>query len=102
MALLLRIYYKGIKCIVGIVAGNVTFSGNTNHFTTPTWAYQKKELPFAPVNEDAVPFLMKGDLRDTFEALLKDTKAEQESLIKDENINGPILLLSATNDRICT
>ena len=101
LALLLGSYYKEIKCVVGIVASNVTFPGNTNHFTTSTWTYQNKELPFVPVNEDAVPFLMKGDLRGTFEAMLKDTIAEEKATIKVENINGPILLISATKDEIC-
>lgn len=101
LALLLGSYYKDITCVVGIVASNVTFPGNTNHFTTSTWTYQKKELPFVPVNEEAVPFLMKGDLRGTFEAMLKDTVAEEKALIKVENINGSILLLSATKDEIC-
>ena len=77
------------------------FIGNTNHFTTSTWTYQNEELPFVPVNEAAVPFLMKGDLRGTFEAMLTDTIAEEKAFIKVENINGPILFLSATQDEIC-
>jgi pimeloyl-ACP methyl ester carboxylesterase len=101
LALLLGSYYKDIDCVVGIVASNVTFPGNTNHFTTSTWTYQNKELPFVPVNDEAVPFLMKGDLRGTFQAMLKDTIAVEKALIKVENINGPILLLSATKDEIC-
>ena len=101
LALLLGSYYKDIKCVVGIVASNVTFPGNTNHFTTSTWTFQKKELPFVPVNEEAVPFLMKRDLRGTFEAMLKDTIAVEKALIKVENINGPVLLISATKDEIC-
>lgn len=101
LALLLGSYYKDIKCVVGIVASNVTFPGNTNHFTTSTWTYQNKQLPFVPVNEPAVPFLMKGDLRGTFEQMLKDSVAAEKAVIKVENINGPILLLSATKDEIC-
>ena len=101
LALLLGSYYKDIKCVIGIVASNVTFPGNTNHFTTSTWTYQKKELPFVPVNKEAVPFLMKRDLRGTFEAMLKDTIAEENALIKVEKINGPVLLISATKDEIC-
>jgi uncharacterized protein len=101
LALLLGSHYKNIDCIVGIVASNVTFPGNTNHFTTSTWTYQNKELPFVPVNEEAVPFLIKGKLRETFEAMLKDTIAEERALIKVENINGAILLVSATKDEVC-
>jgi uncharacterized protein len=101
LALLIGSYYKDIKCVVGIVASNVTFPGNTNHFTTSTWTYQNQELPFVPVNEEAVPFLMKRDLRGTFEAMLKDSIAESKAFIKVENIRGPILLVSATKDEIC-
>ena len=101
LALLLGSYYQDIDCVVGIVASNVTFPGNTNHFTTSTWTYENKELPFVPVNDEAVPFLMKGDLRGTFEAMLKDTLAVEKAQIKVENIKGSILLLSATKDEIC-
>ncbi len=101
LALLLGSYYRDINCIVGIVASNVTFPGNTNHFTTSTWTFQNKELPFVPVNEEAIPFLMKRNLRGAFEAMLKDSIAESKAFIKVENIKGPILLLSATKDEIC-
>lgn len=101
MALLLGGYYKDITCIVGIVPSHVVFPGHTNHFTTSCWTFEDKELPFVPVNEEAVPFLLKRDLRGAFEAMLKDSVAEEKSLIKVENINGPILLISATEDEIC-
>ena len=70
------------------------------HFTTSTWTFQNKELPFVPVNEEAVPFLMKRDLRGTFETMLKDSIAESKAFIKVENIRGTILLISATKDEI--
>ncbi len=101
LALLLGRYYKDIKCVVAIVPSHVTFPGHTNHFSTATWTYQKKELPFVPVNEEAVPFLMQRDLRGAFEAMLNDTIAEEKALIEVEKINGPILFLSATQDEVC-
>ena len=58
LALLLGSYYKDINCVVGIVASNVTFPGNTNHFSTSTWTFQGKELPFVPVNDEAVPVIL--------------------------------------------
>lgn len=100
LALLLGSYYKDISCVVGMSSSHAVFPGHTQEFTTSCWTYGGKELPFIPVNEAAVPFLMKGDLRGTFTAMLKDSVAEQQSLIKVEKIHGPILLLSATNDEI--
>lgn len=101
LALLVGSHYTDIKCVIGIVASHVTFPGNTNHFSTSSWTFQNKELPFVPVNEAAVPFLMNGDLRGTFEAMLTDSIAESHALIQVENIRGPILLVSATKDEIC-
>lgn len=101
LALLLGSYYKDISCVVSIVGSNAVFPGHTTHFTTSCWTYQNKELPFVPVNEEAVPFLMKRDLRGTFEAMLKDTIAVEKATIKIENIKGAVFLLSATKDEIC-
>ena len=101
LGLLIGSYYKDIKCVVGFVSSHAVFPGHTQEFNTSCWTFQGKELPFIPVNEEAVPFLMKGDLRGTFDAMLKDKIAEEKSLIKIENIRAPILLLSATKDEIC-
>lgn len=101
LALLLGSYYKYINCVVSIVGSNAVFPGHTTHFSTSCWTYENKELPFLPVNDEAVPFLMKRDLRGTFEAMLKDTIALEKAIIKIENIKGAVFLLSATKDEIC-
>lgn len=101
LALLLGSYYKDINCVVSIVGSNAVFPGHTDHFTTSCWIYENKELQFVPVNEEAVPFLMKNDLRGTFEAMLKDTIAVAKAAIKVENIQGAVFFLSATKDEIC-
>lgn len=100
LALLVASYYKDISAVVGMSSSHAVFPGHTQEFTTSCFTFNGKELPFVPVNEAAVPFLMKRDLRGTFETMVKDTVAEQKALIKVENINGAILLLSATNDEI--
>ena len=98
LALLIGSYFKDIKCVVAIVPSHVAFPGHTNHFTTSAWSFNNAELPFVPVNEESVPYLMKRDLRGAFTAMLKDSIAEANALIKVEKINGPILMLSATKD----
>lgn len=101
LALLLGSYYKDIDCVVSIVGSNAVFPGHTDHFSTSCWTFHNKQLTFVPVNEEAVPFLMKRNLRGAFEAMLKDTMAVQKAMIKVEQIKGAILFLSATNDEIC-
>ena len=100
LALLLASHYHYISCVVALVPSHAVFPGHTQEFNTSCWTYQGKELPFIPVNEEAVPFLIEGNLRGTFEAMLKDTLAEQKALIKVEKIKGPVLLLSATRDEV--
>jgi dipeptidyl aminopeptidase/acylaminoacyl peptidase len=101
LALLLGSYYQNIKCVVSIVGSNAVFPGHTPQFSSSCFTYQNKELPFVPVNKEAVPFLMKRNLRAAFESMLKDTLAVENASIKVEQIKGPILFLSATNDEIC-
>lgn len=101
LALILGSYYKNIKCVVSIVGSNAVFPGHTNHFSTSCWTYKNKELPFVPVNEESIPFLINRDLRGAFEAMLKDSITVKKSTIMVEKINGPVLFLSATKDEIC-
>ena len=101
LALLVGSFYNDIACVVGLVSSHAVFPGHTQEFNSSCWTFQGKELPFISVNEEAVPFLIKRDLRGAFEAMLKDTIAEDKALIKVENIQGSILLISATKDEIC-
>lgn len=100
LGLQLGSYYPDISAVVGMSSSHAVFPGHTLEFTTSCWTFGGKELPFIPINDEAVPFLMKRDLRGTFEAMLKDTAAEQKALIKVENIKGAVLLLSGTKDEI--
>lgn len=101
LALLIASYYKNIKAVVSIVGSNAVFPGHTNHFSTSSFTYQNQELPFVPVNTEAVPYLIKRDLRGAFETMLRDSLATAKAVIKVENIKGAVLLLSATMDEIC-
>lgn len=101
LALLLGSRYKDIRCVVSIVGSNAVFPGHTQHFSTSCFTYEGKELPFVPVNEAAIPFLMQRDLRGAFEAMLQDTAAAAKAAIPVEHIHGPVLFLSATKDEIC-
>lgn len=101
LALLLASYYPEINGVVGIVASHAVFPGHTSEFNSSCWTFKGKELPYVPVNEASVPYLMQRDLKGAFEAMLQDTVAEQKALIPVEKIHGPLLLLSATQDEIC-
>ena len=100
LALLLASHFKTIKCVVGIVPGHASFPGLTSHLSTSSWTYQGAEVPYVPVSEETIPALVKRDLRLAFDTMLKDTAAVEKALIKVEQINGPVLLVSATKDEM--
>jgi len=100
LGLVIASYYKDIKCVICFLPSHVVFPGHKMSFSTSCWTYKGKELPFIPVNEEALQYVKKDDYRSAFEAALKNTVAEEKALIKVEKIKGPILLLSATKDEV--
>lgn len=100
LALLLGTYYQEITCVIGMSSSHAVFPGHTQEFNSSCWTFKEKELPYIPVNDEAITFLIKRDLKGTFEAMLKDTFSEQKALINVEKINGSVLLLSGTKDEI--
>lgn len=98
LALLLASYYPDIKAVVGVVPGHAVFPAHTLAMNTPSFTVASEPLPFVPVPWSAVPSLIKRDLRGAFGEMLVDKESVERAAIAVENINGPILLLSATRD----
>lgn len=98
LAFLLASHYPEIKAVVGVVPGHAVFPAHTIAMNTPSFALNGEPLPFVPVPWSALPSLIKRDLRGAFEAMLANEHAVKKAAIAVENINGPILLLSATRD----
>lgn len=100
LALLLASHYPDVACVVGLSASHAVFPGHTQDFATSCWTFAGRPLPFVPVNEAAVPYLLQRDLRGAFTAMLTDTAAERQALIRVERIRGAVLLLSAQDDEV--
>lgn len=100
LALLLASYYSDINCVVALAPGNCAFPALTFGASTSAWRYQNKEVPFVPLPWAAVPSILTRDLRSAFEIMLEDKEAVEKARIRVENINGPILLVSARKDEM--
>ncbi len=98
LSLLLASHFPEIKTIIAIVPGNAVFPALTIAMNTPSFSLNGELLPFVPVPWSATPALIKGDLRAVWEEMLKNEDAVERAAIKVENINGPILFISATQD----
>lgn len=100
LALLMASYYPDIKCVVAIVPGYVAFPALTLSASTSSWTFKNEEVDYVPMPWAAVPSAMKRDLRSAFEIMIEDQEAVKKAGIRIENINGPILFLSATQDEM--
>lgn len=100
LALLLASHYPDIKAVVAIVPGSAVFPALTDAMTTPGFSLHGKPLPFVPMTWSATPHLLTGNLRAAFETMMGDTAAMQHAAIPVEKINGPVLLVSATQDEM--
>lgn len=98
LALTLGSHYKDIKAVVGMAPAHAVFAGVTDALTTSSFTFQNKQLPFVPVPWSTTPALLSGDLRKAFEIMLEDKKGVEQAAIKVEHINGPVFLISGTQD----
>ncbi len=100
LALLLASLYKEYDAVIGIVAGSSVFPALTMTMDTPGWSHHGKLFPFVPVTEATYPALMRRDLRAAFSIMMEDQSAMDKASIPVENINGPVMLLSAKKDEM--
>lgn len=98
LALLLGSYYEEYKAVIAIVPGSSVFAAVNEAMTTPGFSYNGKPLPFVPVPWSATPDLISGNLRGAFEKMMQNTEAMEAAAIRVENISGPMLLISGTDD----
>lgn len=98
LSLLLASHFPEIKSVIAIVPGSAVFPALTIAMNTPSFSLNGELLPFVPVPWSATPALIEGDLRAVWEEMLKNEEAVERAAIKVENINGPILFVSATQD----
>jgi esterase/lipase len=98
LALLLGSYYQEYKSVIGIVPGSSVFAAVNDAMTTPGFSHNRKSLPFVPVPWSVTPDLLTGNLRGAFEKMMQNTEAMEAAAIKVENISGPVLLISGTED----
>lgn len=100
LALLLASHYPDIKAVVGLVPGSAVFPGESARLDTSGFMLHGKPLPFLPVPRSAVPDLMAHNLYAAFDKMLANEGAFAAAAIAVENINGPVLLMSATQDEL--
>lgn len=98
LALLLASKFPEIKFVIAFSPSNVVFQSiapNKNWPRTSSWSYRNEAIDFLPYK-----YQEKGTLFELYKNSLGQEELYDRAVIPVEDINGPILLLSGTNDEI--
>jgi uncharacterized protein len=90
--------YDHFKAVVALSSSHVSFPAITWSANTSSWMYNGTEVPYVPAPYETIIPALKGDLHEAFSVMLKNKEAVEKAGIAVEEINGPILILSAKND----
>ncbi len=87
--------FKGVIVLSG---SHVSFPALTISANTSSWQFNNQEVPYVPAPIKIIGPAIQGDLYTAFSMMLEDQNAVERARIEVEKINGPILILSGTND----
>jgi uncharacterized protein len=99
LALLLASRDKLIEGVIASVPSSVVFQG----LMGPCWSYKDQPVPYVPYYEPFEAFSKKvvdNDWSELFERSLTQTDAVEKAVIKVEQINGPVLILTGKEDKM--
>ncbi|MFC2156527.1 acyl-CoA thioester hydrolase/BAAT C-terminal domain-containing protein [Acidobacteriota bacterium] len=99
LALLLASRYEQIEGVIVRVPSSVVFQGIGG--PSSSWSYKDQPVPYVPYYE---PFddstVVNNQWIELYKLSLTQTEAVERAVIKVENINGPILILTGKEDRM--
>lgn len=90
--------FAHFKGVVALSTSHVSFPALTIAANTSSWQYNDQEVPYIPAPFKTIKPALQGDLFRAFSMMLEDKKAVEQAEIEVEKINGPILILSGTED----
>ncbi len=105
LALLAAATYPQIKAVVGCVASGIVWQGVHEFEVASSWSLEGEGLPYAKwfFSQEDAERMMAGEpiaLRSTYALDENDPDALEAATIPVENINGPVLLVSGTDDQM--
>ena len=100
LALALAAHYPQIDAVIGLMPADTVFPAHTQAMNTSSWAFNRTPLTFVPMPWLATWDFIKGDIGAVMNTMLAQQSLAQAAAISVEKINGPILLISATQDEM--
>jgi len=90
--------FAHFKGVIALSTSHVSFPAVTIASNTSSWQFNDQEVPYVPAPFKTIGPALQGDLYSAFEMMLEEEKAVALAEIEVEKINGPILILSGTQD----
>lgn len=102
VALSLASYYPEIKAVIGIAPASIVWqTGGIYPKLTGALAHNGDQVPFVPVQWRAgLDYIFSRDVYSLFNSMLDNEESVERGAIAVEKINGPILLVSGTQDDV--
>ena len=98
LALLLASIYPQVQGVIARVPSSVVFQGIRS--PSSSWSLDGSPLPFVPYAPFEHSKVVNSEYIELYELSLKQSESVSKAMIKVENINGPILLLTGMEDRM--
>lgn len=90
--------FPEFKGVIALSTSHVSFPAITISANTSSWQFNNEEVPYVPAPFATIAPALRGDLYGAFALMLEDENAVARAEIEVEKINGPILILSGTQD----
>ena len=101
LALLLASRYTQIEGVIVRVPSSVVFQGIGGPLKTSSWSYNGQPVPFVPYYQ---PFdyskVVNNQWGELYKLSITQTDAVEKAVIKVEQINGPVLLITGKEDKM--
>jgi len=90
--------FAHFKGVIALSTSHVSFPALTIAANTSSWQFNDQEVVYVPAPFKTIIPALKGDLYSAFVMMLDNEKTVALAEIEVEKINGPILILSGTQD----
>lgn len=92
--------FKDIDAAIAIVPSNVSLPSRFGWGETSSWTFNQEEIPYISATDESIELIENGNFFNGFSLMLENQQSTGEAEIKVEQINCPILLISASQDEV--